>query len=149
MNQLSRFLTLSLTLALCFVLYGCSNVSGSTSILEYSFTPDNPSDYENIKTIYINEDFSEIFINADLEMRAGEVSVQVINIANSKTEWSGKYRDNAAFTIELSDIKADTELALIVRATQTDKMKLSLYTDTKLAKNPESPMKPEPRRGRF
>lgn len=144
MKKIIRILSASVSLLLCACLSGCSRTPNSISTLEYRFTPDKTSDYEDINILYINEDISHLTLDGSLKLDSGEVTVQVINVENIKTEWSGTYLESTSFIIELSDIKAGTKLALTIRATQTNKMKLSFFSETKLVNDPKAPPKPEP-----
>lgn len=149
MKKSIRILAASVSLLLCAGLQGCSLTPDSVTTLDYSFTPDKTSDYEDINFLYISEDISHLTLDASLMLKSGEVTVQVINVENAKTEWYGTYLESTSFIVELYDIKAGTQLALAIRATQTDKMKLFFYSETKLVKNPETPPKPERDKFRF
>lgn len=78
-------------------------------------------------------------LDAALEVDSGEVTIQVINSQSGDIKWSGVYTESTSFTIELSDVEADTEYLLSVQALQTCKMKLIITSTDKLVQHIETP----------
>lgn len=120
----------------CFT--GCSK---ETTILEFSFSNSEKTEFEDEKSLFFNAEKDLITLESILELEDGKIAIQVIDVENNDVIWSNTYSDNEKFVIELRNIRSDSEYILSVQAEETTKFNLTMTSDDKLVKEVKKPNK--------
>ena len=130
-----------LLMSVC-TLMACQNKQlGSTSSFEFrSNTSEKESSYHE-KTIYINEDREKIELATSLDLDCGEVSIQIVSAEDDAVVWENSYKQSNDFSIDLKDLKADSEYIIKVQSIDTRKFHLSITSPECLVKDIEKPNK--------
>lgn len=136
-SKMFKRLNLLLLFLIILSLTACS--SGSGTRMEFSFNTKTPADSYDEKFIYTNEDMDLLILNAELKIDTGEVTIQVQEISNDEIVWSENFNKDTSFSIELTDIKADSEYLINIQSTQSQKVNLVITSNYKLVQNKEKP----------
>ena len=131
-----------LLLIALFSLSACNtNSIVSETKISFSFDTSAAANSSDEKTIYVNDDMDQLKLNAELKMDSGNATIQVLNTATNEVVWSGNYKEDSNFEIELSDIKANSAYLLKIETTQSKKVSLIITSDVKLIETKEKPEK--------
>ncbi len=131
-----------LLLIALFSLSACNtNSIVSETKISFSFDTSAAANSSDEKTIYVNDDMDQLKLNAELKMDSGNATIQVLNTATNEVVWSGNYKEDSNFEIELSDIKANSAYLLKIETTQSKKVSLIITSDVKLVETKETPEK--------
>lgn len=125
-------------LIVIFFLSACKeSVFSSETKMVFSFNTSSYANSYDEKTIYINNDMDKLELDAELQIDSGNVIIQVLSSSNDEIIWSNSYMADSSFKIEMFDIKENSEYLLTIKANQSQKVKLTITTDSKLLKNKE------------
>ena len=137
-----RISAVLLLLIALFSLSACNtNSIVSETKISFSFDTSAAANSSDEKTIYVNDDMDQLKLNAELKMDSGNATIQVLNTATNEVVWSGNYKEDSNFEIELSDIKANSAYLLKIETTQSKKVSLIITSDVKLVETKETPEK--------
>lgn len=129
-----------LVLICTLMLTGCHDKTGTK--YEFSFqTTENEKTYYAEETIYVDENQDKVRLNASLDMKGGEVSVQIIAVEDGTLIWDSIYNQNCDFTIDLQEVQADSEYIIKVQAKDAQKVNLVMLSTDNLVKEKEKPGK--------
>ena len=123
---------LLLIVSIC-CLCGCKSYY---TILEFTYTN---SDTTSEKSIYFNEDYESLTLNAKIEVENGIANMQIMDKQNNVAIWEKSTDKAEEFVIELSNIKANTEYIFSIEIKQTKYLHLLITSTEKLIKNKEKP----------
>lgn len=132
-----KLLGILMLLVTVFAFTACSAVCE----MKFSFNTSMPSNSNDEKTIYINDDMDKLELHADLKVDSGEVTIQVLDTSDEEIIWNGSYNEDSIFKIELLALKANSEYLLKIEAVQSKNVKLIITSDNKLVKDKEKPEK--------
>ena len=139
MKLFERLLLLIIGLSLLILcITGCNK---KTTLLEFSFSSGEETEFEDKKSIFFNEEKDLITLDSILELEDGKITIQVIDVENNDIIWSNTYSNDEKFVIELRKIHSDSEYILSVQAEETTKFNLTITSDDKLAKEVRKPDK--------
>lgn len=91
------------------------------------------------KSLYFNEDYERIILNAKIEVEDGLAKMQILDKEKNKVIWEETTDKTGDFDIELKDVVADTEYYFHIEVEQTEYMHLLITSPIKLVKNKEKP----------
>ena len=128
-----------LLMSVCMLMACQIKQSGST--LEFSSNASEEASSYNEKTIYINEDREKIKLATSLDLDCGEVSIQVVSAEDGAVVWENSYEQSSDFSIELKDLKADSEYIIKTHTIDTRKVHLTITSTECLVKDIERPSK--------
>lgn len=123
-------------------LFGCTlhGMVSSTNMV-FSFDTSVPANSYDEKTLYVRNHLDTLTLDATLTIDSGSVSIQVVRTSDGEIVWSNNYDKNSSFSIELSNVPANSEYSLQIQATQSKKTHLSITSGEKLIQDKEKPAK--------
>ena len=120
---------------LALTLTACGDGKSET-VLELTYRNSNCSDE---KSLYFNEDYESITLNAKIEVEEGLVKMQILDKQNNKVVWEKTSDKTEDFDIELKNVVADSEYFFQVEVEQIKYMHLLITSPVKLVKDKEKP----------
>lgn len=124
---LMAILTLTLT--------ACGDTKGET-VLELTYRNSECSDE---KSLYFNEDYESITLNAKIDIEDGLAKMQILDKEENKVVWEKTTDKTEDFDIELKNVVANTEYYFQIEVKQTKYMHLLITSSVKLVQNKEKP----------
>ncbi|MDE6411418.1 MAG: hypothetical protein K2L02_02650 [Clostridia bacterium] len=120
---------------LALTLTACGDNKGET-VLELTY---RNSDCAEEKSIYFNEDYESVTLNAKIEVEDGLAKMQILDKQEDKVVWEKTADKTEDFDIELKNVVANTEYYFHLEVEHAKYIHLLVTSPVKLVKNKEKP----------
>lgn len=122
-------------MVLSFALAACGDKTSET-VLELAYRNSSCSDE---KSIYFNEAYESVVLNAKLEINDGIVKMQIFDKQSNQVVWEKVASNSEKFNIELKNVSANTEYLFRIETEDTKYTYLLITSPVKLVKNKDKP----------